>query len=192
MFSPAHLLHLQSPHQCYHHYISCQEFVRGAKNGISDLPYQSAHLTDNQFLCNFNTSSPEKRLCNTWSPLSASVSTIASTLQRMILPRGSIQAVQLPCMSTGWPEPTFWCSVPWPPTNFLSSPIPHPQSFTVQCCNGNIAFIRRKVCAKTVEDDNDQYLTFFSVNIILIYILVMTTQISLKIIEFLSCCYKRL
>ena len=55
---PAHLLCLQSIHQCHHHYISLPDFISGINNSISYLPSSSNHLFKNQPMSHFNHSYP--------------------------------------------------------------------------------------------------------------------------------------
>ena len=128
--APEHLLHLQAMHQQFHRYISCIDFVIGVKNLISDRPYRSLDLTDNQLLAYPNTNLPQPLPWRLWTLPPKLVFGIASALQQKTSERGCLLAKPPPPMATGPNGPTFTQGWPLTPYSLLTNTL-SPSSTTL-------------------------------------------------------------
>ena len=112
-------------HQRFHYYIIHHKFLSGVYNGISDRPSRSQYLTNSSLLTYMDTTYPQRFPWKLWTPPSALVSTIASTLRWTKSPRDSPLVQLLPTMVTGksgMHSTVTWSSTPYPYCTGIRSP----------------------------------------------------------------------
>ena len=91
-------------------------FVSGVDNLISDCPFRSLDLTNNQLLAYLDTKLPQTLTWRLWTPLTKIVSRIASELRQKTSVRGCLLAEPLTPMATGPNGPTSaqgWLLTPY-------------------------------------------------------------------------------